>query len=643
VKQTCVRTIFLLFLSGITALFNPLYADTTTINRLIREASAVNSENNPDSSLKILKVAERLALASGENKSLAGTYYQIGKSFILKKEYTLAMQRILSADSLYKLLNDTEGIALTNLQLGLLEYSQHNYPDAIPYFKTTIEASKLIGNVKIISTANYLSGLCYLELNELDKAETLLKSSAESKKQMGNEQGYYECKNGLAELEFKKNNFEKSLAIFRECLNYFSTHDNPAGTVISHLGLGKVFLKTNQVDSALIHIRIGNLKSRENNYHDGLLKSALLLSEVYKFTNNYTQAYKFLVDYHLIHDSIYNIDNTRKLARLQYQLSLAQKQIEINDLSRKRAKEKIFLFTLISTTALLIALTIILLRNFRFKQKANRELEKTNEELEQAMKDLKNAQQQLIHSAKLASLGQLTAGVAHELKNPLNFIINFSSYAHELLSEYAEVYNGHPNITIDELKITLDRIQSHGNRANSIITNMMMHARNSDQAKSRTNLSVLLRETIDLAYQGMRASHPAYYCHITIFIPDRDIYAEVIEQEIGRVILNILNNAFYATMKRKESEADYNPKIKISLTPTGKLSKMTIEDNGIGMSEEIRSRIFEPFFTTKPTGEGTGLGLSISYDMVEAHDGDLVVESEHGIFTRFTMTLPMVY
>src|SRR4051812_27574202 len=161
--------------------FRNAHADTSTINNILRHASEINSENNPDSSLRISNVAAKLAMAEGDMKSLAAAYYYMGKAYILKKEYTLALQRILSSDSLYKLLEDTEGLAMTNLQLGLLEYSQHNYTDALPYFKTAKDAARLIGNTKITGTADYLSGLSYLEMNELQKAESLLVSAIENK------------------------------------------------------------------------------------------------------------------------------------------------------------------------------------------------------------------------------------------------------------------------------------------------------------------------------------------------------------------------------------------------------------------------------------------------------------------------------
>jgi two-component system NtrC family sensor kinase len=610
--------------------------DTTTINKILRAAIGVLAENNADSSLKLSYTAERLAIAGGDNKSLAQAKYQIGKCYLNKKDYMLAMQNIISADSLYRLINDSTGIASTSLQLGLLEYTQHDYNDAIPYFTATSTLAQQLGNEKLLSTSQYLLGLIYLELYSLDKADSLLNHALYLKKKNANEQGYYECITGLAELEYKRKNYSKSMKLFRQSFSFFSKNQNTSGIAITYLGLGNNFRALNLTDSAFYYANLSYQISEKSNYHDGIIKSTKSLSELYFANHNYEKAYQFLNDYHIIHDSIYNIDNTRKLAKIQYRLNLAQKELKITELNRQRARDKLLLFMMISTTILLVVITIILFRNFRFKQKANRELE-------QAMKDLQTAQQQLIHREKLASLGQLTAGVAHELKNPLNFIINFSAASNELIGEYISENGQNKDVLIGDLKIILSKIESHGIRANSIITNMMMHARNSEQAKTRTNLTQLLRETVDLAYQGIRASNPSYYCNFIMTIQPEPAFINVIQQQIGRVILNILNNAFYATMKRKETQPDHVPTVNINLRAYGKQIKLSIEDNGTGMSDEVRSRIFEPFFTTKPTGEGTGLGLSISYDMVEANEGLLTVESEQGKFTRFVMTLPVMF
>ena len=280
-------------------------------------------------------------------------------------------------------------------------------------------------------------------------------------------------------------------------------------------------------------------------------------------------------------------------------------------------------------------------------------VEERTEELEQSLNRLTEAQDQLIQSEKLAGLGRLTAGIAHEIKNPLNFVNNFSQLATELADELAEELQTHPDKPVadilgavqdllDDLKFNTEKIHEHGRRADSIVKSMMQHARGGEGQRRPTDVNRLLDEYVTLAYHGMRASTPAF--NVTI---ERDYDAsvgavEMVPEEVCRVFVNVMNNAFYAVHERALSSGEgYTPTVAVRTRRDGEQVEIRVGDNGAGMPESVRARIFEPFYTTKPTGEGTGLGLSISYDIVvQGHGGTMEVESTEGEGTAFVMTLP---
>jgi signal transduction histidine kinase len=280
------------------------------------------------------------------------------------------------------------------------------------------------------------------------------------------------------------------------------------------------------------------------------------------------------------------------------------------------------------------------------KEVANR-----TEELKQSLEDLKSTQGQLIQSEKMASLGELTAGIAHEIQNPLNFVNNFSEVNIELLQELKdEVEKGN----VDDVKTIADniinnqeKINEHGKRADAIVKGMLQHSRSSSGQKEPTNINVLADEYLRLAYHGLRAKDKSFNATLKTDFDESIGKINMIPQDIGRVILNLVTNAFYAVAeKKKNSPQDYEPTITISTKllkpPSGGLGALvSVSDNGNGIPQRVLEKIFQPFFTTKPTGEGTGLGLSLAYDIVKAHGGELKVESTEKEGTTFDVTLPI--
>ena len=285
--------------------------------------------------------------------------------------------------------------------------------------------------------------------------------------------------------------------------------------------------------------------------------------------------------------------------------------------------------------------------------KRTEEYEIQNVKLEQTIKELRQTRDRLITQEKLASLGALTAGIAHEIKNPLNFIMNFAELSLQLEKEMEEQTNTlksflseHQRKELEELfetlQLNISKILEHGKRADSIIFNMLQHSRGTPGEKRTIDLHKLLDEDITLSYHGMRAQHPSFQAAIEKNYDSAVSTISIVPQEMSRVILNLLNNAYYSVFKAKQSKpSSYQPQVKITTAKETGLIMIKIWDNGLGIASEFVPKLFTPFFTTKPPGEGTGLGLSLSYNIiVQGHGGTLTVKSQLGEFAEFTITLP---
>jgi signal transduction histidine kinase len=271
---------------------------------------------------------------------------------------------------------------------------------------------------------------------------------------------------------------------------------------------------------------------------------------------------------------------------------------------------------------------------------------------EATLAHLRRAQDQLVQAEKMASLGQLTAGIAHEIKNPLNFVNNFSALSAELIDELQEVLAPEPlgetvRAEIADLttllKGNLEKVVQHGKRADGIVKSMLEHSRGETGERREVDLNGVIEEALNLAYHGARAQDQSF--NITL---ERDFDAalkpiELVPQDMTRVFLNLFGNGFYAANKRAGAKGDngFRPVLRVATHDAGDAVEIRVRDNGAGIPPAIRDKLFQPFFTTKPTGEGTGLGLSISYDIVtQQHGGTIVVASEEGAFTEFTIRLP---
>jgi two-component system NtrC family sensor kinase len=309
--------------------------------------------------------------------------------------------------------------------------------------------------------------------------------------------------------------------------------------------------------------------------------------------------------------------------------SLAQKLSEVEDLSQKTIAQEQEKQHLLATQ----------------NETLEKQVTDRTAALSQSLKELNDTQAQLIQREKMASLGELTAGIAHEIQNPLNFVNNFSEVNKELIDEAAKANAaGHPD-EVKELLSTLmdneEKIINHGKRADGIVKGMLQHSRSSSSIKEPTDINALADEYLRLSYHGLRAKDNSFNATMKTDFDESVGKINIIPQDICRVLLNLYNNAFYAISEKKKQQPDnYEPTISVSTKKVNDKVEIRVKDNGSGIPQKVVDKIFQPFFTTKPTGQGTGLGLSLSYDIVKAHGGEIKVETKENTGTEFMIQLP---
>ncbi len=313
---------------------------------------------------------------------------------------------------------------------------------------------------------------------------------------------------------------------------------------------------------------------------------------------------------------------------------------------------------------LIVIVLVVMINRFLQKRIADREREKNREKelaqakeiekayhkLEVAHDDLKSAQDRLVQQEKLASLGQLTAGIAHEIKNPLNFVNNFSDLSVELLDELSDEFdkgefsgNGEEiKSHISDIKANLQKINQHGTRADGIVKSMLQHSRGGSGNMEPTDLNVLVSEFVNLSFHGMRAAKNPINVDLKFDLDPTMGEVNLIADDFSRLVLNLSNNAFDAMREKTKTEADYQPRLTVKTERTDSEVRLSIADNGPGIPEDIKDKILLPFFTTKKGTDGTGLGLSITHDIVKAHGGELNLESKEGKGTMFIIEIPTV-
>jgi two-component system, NtrC family, sensor kinase len=461
----------------------------------------------------------------------------------------------------------------------------------------------------------------------------------------------------FANIYAAKRDAKLSASYYWRVIPYAVATNNGGILAYAHEGLARLYQKEGRIDSALYFARKSisfyqnnkqNIQSWGENTNNFIAEIAPLLADLYRANNQLDSAYKYLYLSVSLKDSLFNTDKIRQFQTLTFNEASRRQQLEQQ---RKEAKQvyenKIKMFGLLTGLAVIMVVAIILYRNNKHKQKANMLLQSQKQEIEATLGELKTTQKQLIQSEKMASLGELTAGIAHEIQNPLNFVNNFSEVNTELIDELElEIYKGN----LDEVKaIAKDikeneqKINHHGKRADAIVKGMLQHSRSSSGVKEPVNINALADEYLRLAYHGLRAKDKSFNATMKTDFDQNIGDINIIPQDIGRVILNLITNAFYAvTEKKQQQPAGYEPTVSVRTKMIDNKVLISVTDNGNGIPKSVLDKIYQPFFTTKPTGQGTGLGLSMSYEIVtKGHGGALKVETREGEGAEFTIILPV--
>jgi len=504
---------------------------------------------------------------------------------------------------------------------------------AISYLKRSDELLKNNYDDYQWVVVHYFLAITYEQLNDLDAAEKEMKIY-ESKLKVFPD-WLLVTSRLKANIAVKRKQLSLAIEYYRESYVAGMAEGSPRETATTSNSMALVFQKLGQIDSAIFYAKEGLRLGQELNYKNRILAASSLLAELYA-EKDPKEAVKYFQIASAAKDSLYGI---QKVLQLQSATMKEQERQVEEEAARVAYQNKLKQWAMLGGIAIVVIVALILYRNDRQKHKANKVLEKT-------LGDLRTTQSQLVHAEKMASLGELTAGIAHEIQNPLNFVNNFSEVNDELLKELKmEAEKGNleeVKVIAKDIEFNSEKINHHGKRADAIVKGMLQHSRTSSGQKEPTDINALADEYLRLAYHGIRAKDKSFNA-ITKTQFDNNIGSiNIVSQDIGRVILNLINNAFYAVNeKQKQNLNGYEPTVTVITTKQIGKIEIKVKDNGNGISQKILDKIFQPFFTTKPTGDGTGLGLSLAYDIItKGHGGEIKVNTKENEGTEFTIGLP---
>ena len=597
-------------------------------------------EANPlyllDLAAKIYKISQKNNDRNAE--ATAWTYY--GQAYRLMGNYTKALECHYKAIAISTKFGNKSQIAFSYNQLGHIYKDREENDKAIDIYRIALFFSEE-GRGKIVKAAPLMNlGSVYLNEGKLDssiyysnRALEVLHLTSENQNIFipsifGDLGGAYSRMNKKKEAE---KYFQRAFAIVTK-----SDYKNIKLKQGVFFSIADHFRRNQQLDSCLYYAKMANTAVENTVFSYLMAKPAKMLSEIYD-GKNADSTVKYLKIYLKTNEVINSTRVTQQLQVMAFEEE--QRKMELEQ-TRKEAQARLKIYFLIAGLLLVSVFGVLMFRNNKQKQKINAKLENT-------LANLQATQKQLVQSEKMASLGELTAGIAHEIQNPLNFVNNFSEVSTELVKEMVqEVDKGNT----DEVKAiandvvqNLEKINHHGQRASDIVKGMLQHSRSSSGVKELTDINALADEYFRLAYHGLRAKDKTFNATMKTDFDESIGKIDIIPQDIGRVVLNLITNAFYAVNeKSKQGIADYEPTVSVVTKKVNHQVEIRVTDNGNGIPANIVDKIFQPFFTTKPTGQGTGLGLSLSYDIVKAHGGELKVETKEGMGTEFIIQLPIV-
>jgi len=633
-------------------------ADSTKIDKLLVTADGYYF-NKPESTLiyarRAIELSQKAGLPDREIKALG----MAGEALRTLGDFPHALEMQYKALKLCRLLKDKYNEAVALGMIGFIYTEFNDYKIALDNLllskqimdsilakgKTTQPyLDRNIPDISIMSSFNDSNiGNTYEGMNMIDSA--LYYQNLALQKAATIDHGHLKAlvstRMGIVKSRLGK--YSETFQYCQDALNAAYQSNDKVNPPIVYYTMATAYFDLNKFDSSLVNARKAFNSSVYSSQKLTQLKTSTLLAKLFQHFKMPDSTIRYQENAIALKDSVFG---QTKFQQLQL-LTLREQQYQQEILaSQEKFKNRTKFLGLFSLLAFLLIVAGILLRNNKQKQKANYLLNTQKQEIQETLDKLTITQKQLLQSEKMASLGELTAGVAHEIQNPLNFVNNFSDLNGELLDDIKNASKNQDYREIEKLADQLieneKKINYHGKRADAIVKNMLQHSRSGTGRKEPTEINKLTDEYVRLSFHGMRARDKSFNAALDLHYDPRITKINIEPQEIGRVLLNILNNAFYSVNeKQKSGIPGYEPTISVTTALKANSVLITIKDNGMGIPPDIRDKIFQPFFTTKPTGEGTGLGLSLSYDIVtKGHSGSLKLESELEEFTIFIIELP---
>jgi len=623
-------------------------SDTAKIVLKSRLSEAYRS-NNPDTSMILANQALSKAREIGFKKGEILALNVLSVLYREKGDLPYALQMGLQG---LKIAEEEQLIyqwVYSLIRVGNVYLSVGDVSKALPYFQKADNLLKKSYDEFQWGVTQYFIAVINLQLNQLDSVENRLVLM---------ENKYSSINNGLrGELAKKRGESRQALMYLQKSLTAAVDENSIREASTASNAIAQIYKELDQPDSAIYYAKLGLGFGEMLSYTNRILTASSLLAELYA-EENPKEAVMYYQMALAAKDSLYGVKKFQRLQSATMDEQERQTEIEAAAIAyRNSIRQR----GLIGGVVLFIIVAVVLYRN-------NRQKQKTNQILETTLSNLKSTQAQLIQSEKMASLGELTAGIAHEIQNPLNFVNNFSEVSAELVEEIQDSRHKTQDIRpktdadeiedeiLEDIKQNLEKINHHGKRADAIVKGMLEHSRTGSGEKELTDINSLASEYLNLAYQNFKTKNKEVEIELIIDLDPSLPKIELVRPDIGKVLLNILNNAFYACTSTsistdtskfdvRNSKFDIplnHPTVGITTKNLGDKIEISINDNGPGIPDSIKDKIFQPFFTTKPTGQGTGLGLSLSYDIVKAHGGELKVETKEGEGSEFIIQLPLV-
>jgi signal transduction histidine kinase len=618
--------------------------DTNRALIMTQLAEAYRTERNDSTlvfAMEALEIARRYRCASVESKALSSICHY----FYNRGNLPAGLDAGLKALQIAREHGLRYDQAFAMIRIGNVYLAMKDYPEAIRYYQDTRRLVEHTPDSFFYAVTFWLTADAYSKMNRPDSALYMARLAYDTASKMNNSLILSQIPRTMGVIYAELGDQRRAYKYYLESIEASVRRNDYTSVASGYLSMANLHRAMGIHDSAIWYA--GQAYELANLRQGAVieLEAAGLLSELYDTIDSRTSL-QYLRITNAIRDSLYGADRLRAAQALSFEEKERQNDL---DMAKAAYRNKLRQYALLSGMGLLVLVSMVLYRNIRTKQKANKALQEQKEKVEEALTRLQATQAQLIQSEKMASLGELTAGIAHEIQNPLNFVNNFAEVNRELVAEMKEeIAKGR----FDEVEVIAHgiddnstKIVEHGKRADAIVKSMLQHSRVSNGQKELTDINGMADEYLRLSYHGLRAKDKSFNAALETHFEPSLPRVSIIPQDIGRVLLNLYNNAFYAVKERKKSEGEsYQPKVSVStgISPDSRMVTINISDNGNGMPERVKEKIFQPFFTTKPTGQGTGLGLSLSYDIItKGHNGVIKVESREGEGSAFMVSLPI--